>query len=203
MGALAIAASLLLGCHPDGIESFEETDTVYTTASADARFDTMVTYAMPDTVYEILGDENAEPKWDHALDDAIIEQVAANLAARGFSRVDFDGPAGRDAVVLLFGVTAENWYFYSWYPWYPGWGGWYPIYPIDPVVKFTSGTAAVNLIEPAQAVNDTVKVYWLGAINGVASGSTNLDRARLRNGIDQMFTQSPYLEAGEAKEVRP
>jgi hypothetical protein len=200
--AAAALALLLAACHPGQVENLEETDVVLTRLAPTARFDTMTTYAMPDTVYEILEDEDDDPEWNHALDDDVLAAIRSHMADRGFSPVDFEGADDRDVVLLVFGITAQNWVYSAWYPWYPGWGGWYPWYP--PYVtayEFTSGTLTVQMIEPAAAAEDTVDVWWLGGANGAASSTAAVNRERLVRGVDQMFAQSPYLRAATGKEA--
>jgi hypothetical protein len=162
----------------------------------------MITYAMPDTIYEIPDDENDDPQWNHDHDADVLAAIRDRMTARGFTAVDFDGPDERDVVILVFGFTGRFWSVGTWYPWYPGWGGWYPWYPpVTPVYEYTTGTLSVQMVEPAAAAADTVDVWWLGGANGVAGSSAGANRTRLVRAVRQMFAQSPYLAAGADKGV--
>jgi hypothetical protein len=201
-GAL-LALVGLAACHPGEISNIDETDVVYTGVDKTAPFGTWQNYAMPDTVYEIKDDESDEDKWNHALNDQIIADIARNMDARGYTRVDtslIGSATPPDLVMTVYGVTAQNWLVFTWWRWYPGWGGWggyRPGYPSSQAVQFTTGTLWMNLIDHAQTsdADSTLVVPWSGAINGVAEGATSEIRARLTRGIDQAFTQSPYLQS--------
>jgi len=47
-----------------------------------------------------------------------------------------------------------------------------------------------------ETVNDDDGMVWVGGMNGLAEGSSDVARSRIVGGIDQAFTQSPYLSGG-------
>jgi hypothetical protein len=137
------------------------------------------------------------------LDDQILGDIARNMESFGYQRIATEAAIEDSANVVLVvkGITAENWLLYTWYPWYPGYPGYpgyYPGYPpYSQAIKFKTGTIQVEMIDVARTVanDDTLAVSWLGALNGVAEGSASQASARIRTGIDQMYRQSSYLKS--------
>jgi V8-like Glu-specific endopeptidase len=64
------------------------------------------------------------------------------------------------------------------------------------VVTYTwnTGTVVMTLIDGSSVGDgdDDVDGVWIGGLNGVLSSSANA-QVRISRGIDQAFTQSPYL----------
>ena len=88
------------------------------------------------------------------------------------------------------------------YPGYPGWGWWYPPCfgcggywpPTFVSYSWNTGTVVMTLFdgETVGDGNEDVEAAWIGGLNGVLSSSAN-GASRITTGIDQAFTQSPYL----------
>jgi hypothetical protein len=153
--------------------------------------------------------------------DKIKEQVRANLNALGYSEVA--GTANFDFGVNLVVMAVENteyyygwWYgYYGYYGWY--WGGWYPYYgyPWYPVsVTYQQGALLMELVdgnslrayriwaddktqgEIENADPDEVpdvNFVWQALVSGVAGSETSYNKDRAERGIDEAFSQSPYL----------
>ena len=104
--------------------------------------------------------------------------------------------------MFLGKVAQENISGGIWYPGYPGWGWWYPPcfgcggYWPPTVVTYTwnTGTVVMTLFDGSSHGDgdDDVDAVWIGGLNGVLSSSAN-GSVRISRGIDQAFTQSPYL----------
>ena len=47
--------------------------------------------------------------------------------------------------------------------------------------------------DPAGGEDQIINALWQGALNGLIQNSTSGTSSRIKSGIDQMFTQSPYL----------
>ena len=70
------------------------------------------------------------------------------------------------------------------------------LFPYPVVVDaFTTGTLFINIFDPEQVGTEerTIPMVWLGAVNGLLEGSASGLQARITQGIDQLFDQSPYL----------
>jgi hypothetical protein len=150
---------------------------------------------MPDNVVNVSGKiiEGEPPEFiKEPYNTQIIERIELNLSNLGWERVDDPSTAG----VVLFPASWTNttvyyWYdYWCWYyPWYCGWG-WY-WYPTVSVSSYTTGTLVMTMVVDGDEYVEPTRV-WTGAINGLLSGVQN--GSRINNGIDQAFTQSPYLK---------
>lgn len=184
-------AIILVSCKPDGAKYYDETDIVLTNYDDEFIFEGNKTYAMPDSIVAVTGnlEEGEEPEFmKEPMNTDILNQIATNLDAMGWQRLD--DPEQAD--VVLFPATWKNTtvYFWSnywcwWYPYYCGWG-YYPYYS----TSYTTGTLVMSMIVDGDDYAEPYLV-WTGAINGLLSGSYN--SSRVKKSIDQAFTQSPYL----------
>jgi len=222
VGAGLAVAGLGLGmgltaCYPGTIESVSELDVVVTVHDTLADFGSLLLYAMPDTVIQVNDTAEGSVELPHDNDALIISTIEANLEALGYVRVHIpDNPADLpldsvpDFVLLVTAIGVEN-TAYTWYPgwgywgWWPGWGyyppygpgwGWgYPGYIGS--TKYEQGTLFMDMIDPSDPMNDpdepSVPVLWTGALRGLLAGGAAQGQSRIVNGINQAFTQSPYL----------
>jgi len=186
---MVLALALSLGsCYPGGIEYYEETDLVFTSFEPEYDFMSQNTYSMPDSVVKVSGGEDGPEFIKEPYNTQIINRIASNMTDLGWTRVD----SPEEADLVLFPASWTNTTIYYWYdywcwyyPYYCGWGWYYPGY----VTSYTTGTLVMTLVENDAAI-EPYRV-WTGAINGLLSGAYNQNR--LNNGIDQAFSQSPYL----------
>jgi len=109
-------------------------------------------------------------------------------------------------------------WWYGYYPYYDYYYGmWYPYYPYGwsyDVYEYQSGTLLIEMADGASvqayrlwAEDKTadeiqnadpdevpqVKFQWQALVNGVAGTGAEYNKERAQNGIDEAFTQSPYL----------
>ena len=190
---------VLSSCYPGEVTSITETDLVVTAARPDYAF-TKKTYFMPDTVFYIQADSLAPDTFDHAFDDDIDAAVARNLGAAGYTRTT--DLQGSDMLVINAIAVNVNVSVWTWWPGYypPYWGccyGGYPWWPVTGATTWKSGTVVTQMKDRAEeTVNVDDGMVWVGGMNGLAEGSDDLARSRIVGGIDQAFTQSPYLSGG-------
>jgi hypothetical protein len=94
---------------------------------------------------------------------------------------------------------------YPGYPWWGGgWWGWYPGYPCyycgyPPTVgyyTYEQGTVLLNMydmrnmgVEPPELFDSS----WAAVFRGLISSNNEFNLERISSGIDQAFSQSPYL----------
>jgi hypothetical protein len=197
----------LIGCYPGDIDNVAELDLAVTIFDEGADFSSNRTYAIADTVMEI-GDGNIALTGQ--FDDLIVDKVQENMQALGYTEISgFSGPSP-DVIVLISKTSSTNvdvyqpypiwWDYWGYYPWWPVYGGigpgWYPYYPWGGTVvySYTSGTLIVELLDPDKLnADDTIPAISAGAINGLLEGSDSQIQGRLEENLDQLFTQSPYL----------
>jgi hypothetical protein len=205
--ALAATALTLAACYPDDLTNAEELDTVTTLFDKTRDFGAIGTYVLIDSVMFIDGDGEGgddESSISHAFDAQILATVRRNLNEAGY--VESPNPAAgtQDITVLAttttattIGVAYDWWYYWGYYPYWPGyapgWGYGYP--PVSVAYAYTTGTVMLTMIDAqnANVASEQIPVLWIGAVNGVATGTGEV--ARVTNGIDQAFAQSPYLRA--------
>ena len=130
--ALVLAAG---ACYPgDGPTNVQDLDVILTLYDQEVNFGSFQTFAMPDTVVHVSNDTlDALVPISRDNDELVLDLVADNLVASGYTR-EFDALAnGADLIMLVSAIGVENteyWVYQDyWYYWgyWPGWG--YPGYP--------------------------------------------------------------------------
>ena len=206
-GRLALLLSLpalLAGCYPDHTDGLEELEIVMTAYDTTCIFDSIRTYIMPDTVIAITDPDHPDNNtpYDHSRDSLILSEMAANLEARGYQRVADTLSGMPDAGILLnvssaayWGGNWHDWHdYWSWYPYWPASSddGYGYYYPWTATYNYTVGTLVVQMTDlRGLHATDTVRVIWLGAVNGLVNGEALPQR--IPEMIGQLFIQSPYL----------
>ncbi len=186
------------GCYPGGADYTSDYDAVYTDFNDTFNFKAFNTYAMPDQIVvdiEITNDGDTIPEYMKSIySDPILAQIAENMANYGWTRVDIsDNP---DLLLSPAGQSSTTYYYSYWYDWwyggyYPGWGWYYP--PYYTVSSYTTGSLIMTIADPnLDSPINRSPMEWVGVVNGVLTNSANITRAL--NGIDQAYTQSPYLK---------
>lgn len=210
---------MLSSCYPDDSISVSETDIVMTGYYDSVNFTTLNTYFMSDTVYPVRDDTS-----DHSLieyNDLIIQTIATNMAAYGYTRVGDTATNVPDVRISAASITVKNVTVGWWYPYYPGWGwgwgyGWkkssretdyyYPGYPgyyppgwgwgVPYYSSYTTGTLLIEMANPNDirvVASDTLTpLYWAAGINGVLSSGS--DASRITRDIDKAFELSPEIK---------
>jgi hypothetical protein len=163
---------------------------------------------MPDSIVDIGVAGRGSSTFDHQYDSLILARIQAQFESMGYTFVD-TAVTQPDAVVLVSGITIDNYQAWAGYPWWPYWGWWgywgtwgygtgsQYYYPWTPVVvtSYKSGTIFISLVDPdvppPQAGNATT--IWAAALNGMLEGSNTEILTRINNNITQAFVQSPYL----------
>jgi len=209
---IPLGLMIFQGCYPKDDLTYEQTDVVMTAYNDSVDFNSLSTYFMSDTVYIL--DENDE-KVPVDNQDIIIENLAANMSAAGYTRITSEEQGKPDVVLLVGAFTSTTTSVGWWYPYYPGWGwggypgwgyggwggyypgGYYPPYPV--YTSYTTGTIIWDMANPDDydiIKGDTVaRVYWNGGVQGVLSGKST--DARIKKGIDQAFAQSPEIKTNK------
>src|SRR4051812_31345409 len=213
-----LSGMALVGCDSgeDEITNVVPTPVVNTIKDPNFNFTTLRTFAMPDTVAHIVPLTGAPLVVSRDFDRTVLDQVRANLIARGYVQVANPQTVTPDFVVLVAATAATNYDIYKTYTWYPyygyysGWGWYapgfttdwvlaYPWYTSIGVTSFDRGTYLVTQV-PTLSVNPLAKqlsASWAGTATALIN--SGITTSMVQAAIDQMFTQSPYLTAGPAK----
>lgn len=200
---------LIAACYPGGPEEENDMDIVGTVYDKDFDFTIPTIVYVADTVIEMIIPGEDVPEYSHAYDPYVTGRIRENLTAIGYSLTN-DPTAAALWVTAAVTKSEQTGYYYDWwyywggiyYPYYPDWGGGYypgywPGYPATVYYTYMTGTILINMQDPDKVNNPgegetpSIKCVWAAAINGLATSAVSIDR--VNKGIDQAFTQSPYL----------
>ena len=188
---LALAVGLY-SCYPGDELTAADTDIVATYFDKDADFSTKLTYSIPDKVLRL--DDEGNPIEDPGANDQLaLNRIKSNLDQAGFTEItDPDSTNIPDVLVIAF-ANQTTWVsggcYSSWYSYYyPYYGYCYPVY-----YTYDVGSLLIAMIDPSEQKN----ALWVAALNGILEDTNAGIADRLTDGIDQAFTQSPYLSEGK------
>ncbi|MCF1751848.1 DUF4136 domain-containing protein [Mariniradius sediminis] len=201
---LGIGMTAMLACAPELPQDSTSLDVVYTNYNPDYSFGQGRTFALPENVI-ILSDVppvqgQRPPFLEFATGRSIINAIRSNMVARGFTPVtQFDNPdyvilpSMTDQNELLF---SYNWWFWDW--WIPNLGTnlrWqYPGFQPAVVQSVSTGSILLQFVDMKTAgTGGQVEVNWVSVINGAITGSASSNTDRAVIGVNQAFTQSPYI----------
>lgn len=124
IGALIILIAIfLVSCYRDYGLGILDYDTVLTIFNKETDFAQFRSYAMPDSVIHLVP-EDQEDDLPRDYDTQILSDVARNLEAKGYTRIE---PPFADTnipdVVVLVSMSRQEWQGYTYNP---GWWDWYP-----------------------------------------------------------------------------
>jgi hypothetical protein len=182
-------AFVLYSCYPGDAITAADTDIVATYFDKDADFATKLTYSIPDQIIRL--DENGDPINDPGTNDQLaLNRIKSNFDQAGFTEIiDPDSVNNVPDVLVVAFASQSTWVsggcYSSWYSWYYPYYGWcYPVY-----YTYDIGTLLIVMIDPTESRN----ALWVAALNGILEDTNAGIANRLTDGIDQAFTQSPYL----------
>jgi len=187
---LSAAVVVLQSCYPYDDQTSADSDVVATFYDDATNFSQLVTYFMPDSVFEIDSNGDITPADINGnTENQILNAINNNLEEMGFQMAPTQNTA--DVVVEAL-VTSSTWvsggcyggYYSYWYPYY----GW--CYPV--AYTYTTGTILIVMSVPG---NNSFKTVWIAGLNGIVSGTVS--SSRLNTDIDQAFNQSPYLRGSK------
>ncbi|MCK4754954.1 MAG: DUF4136 domain-containing protein, partial [Calditrichia bacterium] len=155
-------------------------------------FSAFKSYAMPDTIVHV--DNSGVTTRTGDFDALILDQVAANMGAIGYTRVK--NPDNAD-MLLTLAISKEGYDLGSTYNYDDYYGDRYDYgsggyYNTGSEYQLETGTLLMNLANH-KAEGGSAKPMWLGIINGVTEQSFTNTSRRLIELINQAYVQSPYL----------
>ncbi|MBD8489378.1 DUF4136 domain-containing protein [Echinicola sp. CAU 1574] len=211
---LVASIFMAMGCTPNGAEFVDELDLVLTVEDPDVNYDDYETYYMPDSIVLISNDNNS--KLDKVTEQLILVKIDEHFQQMGWEKRVNAETDGSDVVLLVSVIDLVNFQIVGWWDywgWWPGWGwygpvyppgGWYPGYPggccyFGGVYSYREGTLIIEMVDPNNATAnsdsepDPLPILWAGGLNGLLEGSQSNLNNRIDRGLDQIFTDSPYL----------
>lgn len=189
---LAVAVSfagMFSSCYYDyGIDS-ANSNVVITTYDKTYDFASVNKYILDTTVNKI-GDNSLTSVYN----STILNAVRTNLNNLGWTEAAPADSLAAGVVKVGTGITTSTYTVdYNDYYWYGGgyyWG--YPYYYDDYTYSYTTGTIIIAIADLKKKDGSNLPLQWIGALNGV-TGQTN-PNALITSGINQAFSQSPYLK---------
>lgn len=207
--ALGIVLIAMGGCAPDsGFNNVSDYDVVVTHYDPEIDFQKYATFAVADTLLEPGKPEDDDSSLPSGLKDLIVSEVETQMVRIGYV-LESDPQSNAPDLIMVCSVTQTKWTGYvpgypwypgyGWGPWYPGYGGYYPGYSPGYTYSYDTGTVLVEMADYAtlDPGSSTIDIVWTSGVNGVLSSSSSYNEERVQSGIDQAFTQSPYLKQNE------
>lgn len=190
------------GCYERGPDYIEDLDIVVTRHDTKFDFTKLHTYAIPNEVVKITGSllEGEDVEFvNDVYAKVILDNIKNNLDDNGWTMVDKS--ADPDVIILPSSMSSTtiiyyyDWWYWGWYyPYYDPWGWYYPYYPTYGG-SYTTGSLFIQMTYPKGiTAADNIPVLWTAVLNGLLEGSTDNINTRIEVGIDQAFTQSPFLK---------
>jgi len=186
---IAAAIVVLQSCYPGDEITYSDSDIVATFYDKEADFATKLTFAMPDAIIRL--DDEGNPVNDPGVNDQLaMNRIKSNLDQAGFTEItDPDSITNVPDVLVIAFANQSTWVsggcYSSWYSWYYPYYGWcYPVY-----YTYDIGSLVIVMIDPTESRN----ALWVAALNGILEDTNAGIADRVTDGIDQAFTQSPYL----------
>jgi len=195
--SLTAVVFLLTQCYPAGPEYVEELDLVYTNYDPACNFSAKHTYAIPDKIMKIDDDliNGGDPNFiKEPYATQLLDKINLNMTNNGWTKVNKD--ANPDVLLAPVAYELTTTYYYGggyWDWWYGGWYGWYYPYPVT--TSYTTGSLITTMLDPNDLSPDgKIRAVWGFVINGLLEGTSAQFTERYSKGINQAFTQSPYLK---------
>lgn len=198
-----LSSMIATSCYPNQITSLQQLASVTTLVDSQAPLRNARTFALPDTIVHPLSASGAG-LIGHENDAAILARVRDQLAALGWREI-VDVNAARPDVVVLTAVLEQTNTGVAYAGWWGNWGWWpgWPVsygadwiwgYPANAVTfTYETGTLLITMLD-VQHGDETLKrvpLLWAAGVSGVLTANS---LSGALSGIDQAFTQSPYLE---------
>lgn len=200
----------LAACEKDpDLDKVQDQVVTYTQYDKTENFGTARTYYLTDSI--LLINQSPDTTYlDKSISEPIISAMASNMNSRGYTRVTDKKTADLGLQLSYIESTyyfaiSDNPYWWDNYPayWWPGywgnwWGDWY--YPYYNVFSYSNGsllTGMVDLRTTSTSTDQKLRVVWQAYSVGLLQGSKqqNIDNAVA--GVNQAFTQSPYIKVSK------
>jgi hypothetical protein len=193
-----ILVLLLAGCYPDGPDYVQDIDVVYTVYDQQYDFASKNTFALPDQIVTNVDIQDGDTVFEYlspVYATSILQTIQSNMESYGWTKVDISEHP--DVLLMPAGLSSTTYFYSYWYDWwyggYYGWYGWYypPYYTVS---SYTTGTLLIVASDPNDAKSSPINrspALWIAAANGLLTYS--YDISRVNTGINQAFSQSPYL----------
>lgn len=197
-----LASVLLLSCTKDPANQLEgdEAAVYITNHEPGVDFSQYNSFALSDSVV-VLQNNQLVDKVRTDYDAALINAVAAQMEARGYTRVSHSASPDLGLTVSRIyndytGIVDyyDYWGYYGgyWDPYYWGYPGYSYGYPgFYGTYTITDGGVTIDMIDLKNASNNSqLRLVWNGLIRGTGTFATPMAARH----AEALFNQSPYLQ---------
>lgn len=174
-------------------------------------------------ISDYLTEKQIEEFYSNGTSDEILAKISSELTDLGYTLADNEREADflMNPTVTLMEKT-DYYYYPGWWWGYGGYWGWYwkstnyyyPYYPSwgysysytyetgSLIMEILNGPSVIAYLEwldengpDADPTNaPKVELNWTGHIEGIVGSSASYNENRAQRGIEEAFTQSPYLK---------
>jgi hypothetical protein len=202
---ISALALLAIGCQKEPYPQDSDNEyLVYTAPAKGVDFTQYATFNLPDSLL-IIG-QGEKPHYSQSAKALVLIQAyKANMEKMGYVYT----PSAADAdlgVQLTYMIRTERYVQYYddpyWWLDYPGywpsgywgnWSGWYYPYPVT--YTYTTNALITDMVDlQSENADGKLEIVWSSYIGGPASYSIQNDVNRMKESINQAFSQSPYLK---------
>lgn len=195
---LVALAAWTASCYPEKDRVIDDYDIVGTHLNPNTNLEDLKTFRVADSIIMIYDTTSEAPNYPSEIANVILSNIRQNMIDNGWTEDVVDTPdvylTSRLWENTTIGAIYYPPYWNPWYPGYypgywPGWGGGASYY------SYTSGTVTIDMFNLTNfdAAADEIPVDWNVVVNGLVSNSSS-NMSRIERGINQAFTQSPYLK---------
>jgi hypothetical protein len=198
----AVFALLTPGCITAPQTDMNDGVLVVTLHDVNGDFKQLSTFSISDTI-AVISDNGSDAPVYNSESQAVVNNVTANLSARGFTKVGRsqspDFVVNVSAIKVLNVETYYPGYWYGYGGYYGGayWGypGYSYYYPWSYTYAYVSGSLLIEIIDVKHknAASHEMTAIWNCLVNGYVTD--NINAATVNTYVNKGFNQSPYIQA--------
>ncbi len=200
---LAVFAFAFVSCEKDpDLDKLNNEYLVYTNYDKSANFTSFSTFYIADEILIVDGKDEQETSTS-ASSLEIIAAIKAQMEARGYT---YDSDKSTADLGVQVSYVQSTYYFtdYGYPNWGWGSGGYWPnywggywgggyYYPYSITYSLTTNSFITEIVDLQDKTDDKLTVLWMNYLVG-PTYSTSTTTSLVIKGVQQAFSQSPYLK---------
>ena len=200
------AIALFAGCQKDpDLSDLSSEYLVFTNYDNKVNFSSFSTFYIPDSIL-VITDKKEPEYWVDNDAETVLDAFITNMENAGYRRTNEKDEADLGLQIsyiknINYFVNYNNPYWWWDYPgywnsWYWGsWGGgWYYPYPV--VYSYSVGSLLAEMLnlKAQEGERQKLPVIWDAYMSGLLYDYNKVNIQLTVNGVNQAFSQSPYLK---------